>query len=79
MPLDLFAIAEFLVFLCVLQCKYFGTCDTTLDLIFFAKQRINILLSFYVSRHAHAVKKWRILLEQSFTAHLPLLMATSAF
>ena len=26
-----------------------------------------------------SVKKWRILLEQSFTAHMPLLMATSTF
>jgi len=28
---------------------------------------------------ARPVKNWRILVEQSFTAHMPLLMATSAF
>ena len=32
-----------------------------------------------VSRHAPPVKNWRILLVQSFTAHMPLLTATSAF
>jgi len=35
-----------------------------------------IIQSTCVSRHLAPAKNWRVLLEQNFTAHMPLLMAT---
>jgi len=32
-----------------------------------------------ISQHPPPVKNWRILLEQSFAAHMPLLMTSDAF
>jgi len=35
--------------------------------------------SIFVGQHPHSITDWRILLEQTFTAHIILLTATSAF